>query len=256
MKVIVCKTYEEVSVESAKIVADVMKNKPNAILGLATGSTPEGMYSELAKMNAAGEIDFSDITTVNLDEYYPISPDNDQSYRYFMNKNLFDRVNIDKARTNVPNGAAPDGDKEAERYENFVRSLGGADIQVLGIGRNGHIAFNEPDEELVPVTHVTSLTEDTIDANARFFESAKDVPTKALTMGMGTILSAKKIIIIANTTVMKITRTFNSLIFFAISSRYSFGSGRTMGSIISSPPVSCLGRCDFFFNFSSSLFFD
>ncbi len=198
MKVIVCKNYDEVSVKSAEIVAEVMKNKPNAILGLATGSTPEGMYAKLVEMNVAGEIDFADVTTVNLDEYYPISPENDQSYRYFMNKNLFDHVNIDKARTNVPNGAAPDGEKEAERYEAYVRSLGGADIQVLGIGRNGHIAFNEPDEELVPVTHVTGLTEDTIDANARFFASAAEVPTHALTMGMGTILSAKKIIILAN----------------------------------------------------------
>ena len=197
MELIVCKTYEEVSQVSAKVVAEVMKAKPNAVLGLATGSTPEGMYAELVKMNKAGEIDFSDITTVNLDEYYPISPENDQSYRYFMNKNLFDHVNIDKSRTNVPDGAAPDGEAEAKRYEAFVRSLGGADIQVLGIGRNGHIAFNEPDEELVPETHVTGLTEDTIDANARFFASAADVPTKALTMGMGTILSAKKIIIIA-----------------------------------------------------------
>ena len=198
MKVIVCKNYEEVSEKSAEIVASVMKGNPNAVLGLATGSTPEGMYAKLVEMNQKGEIDFSGITTVNLDEYYPISPDNDQSYRYFMNKNLFDHVNIDKAKTNVPNGAAPDGNAEAERYEAYVRSLGGADIQVLGIGRNGHIAFNEPDTELVPVTHVTSLTEDTIDANARFFASAADVPTHALTMGMGTILSAKKIIILAN----------------------------------------------------------
>ena len=198
MEVIVCKNYEEVSEKSAEIVAEVMKNKKNAILGLATGSTPEGMYAKLVEMNKKGEIDFSDVTTVNLDEYYPISPKNDQSYRYFMNKNLFDHVNIDKARTNVPNGAASDGDVEAARYEAYVRSLGGADIQVLGIGRNGHIAFNEPDTELVPVTHVTSLTEDTIDANARFFASAADVPTHALTMGMGTILSAKKIIILAN----------------------------------------------------------
>lgn len=198
MKVIVCKNYEEVSEKSAEIVAAVMKGNPNAVLGLATGSTPEGMYAKLVEMNQKGEIDFSGITTVNLDEYYPISPDNDQSYRYFMNKNLFDHVNIDMAKTNVPNGAAPDGNAEAERYEAYVRSLGGADIQVLGIGRNGHIAFNEPDTELVPVTHVTSLTEDTIDANARFFASAADVPTHALTMGMGTILSAKKIIILAN----------------------------------------------------------
>ena len=198
MKVLVCKDYKEMSVEGAKIVAEVMTKKPNAILGLATGSTPVGMYQELIALNKSGKIDFKDITTVNLDEYYPIEPTNDQSYRYFMNENLFNHVNIDKNKTFVPLGNAKDGEEEAKRYEAFVRSLGGADIQVLGIGRNGHIAFNEPDTELVPVTHVTGLTEDTIDANARFFASADEVPRHALTMGMGTILSAKKIIILAN----------------------------------------------------------
>ena len=198
MKVLVCKDYKEMSVEGAKIVAEVMTKKPNAILGLATGSTPVGMYQELISLNKAGKIDFKDITTVNLDEYYPIEPTNDQSYRYFMNDNLFNHVNIDKSKTFVPLGNAKDGEEEAKRYEAFVRSLGGADIQVLGIGRNGHIAFNEPDTELIPVTHVTGLTEDTIDANARFFASADEVPRHALTMGMGTILSAKKIIILAN----------------------------------------------------------
>ena len=198
MKVLVCKDYKEMSVEGAKIVAEVMTKKPNAILGLATGSTPVGMYQELISLNKAGKIDFKDITTVNLDEYYPIEPTNDQSYRYFMNDNLFNHVNIDKSKTFVPLGNAKDGVEEAKRYEAFVRSLGGADIQVLGIGRNGHIAFNEPDTELIPVTHVTGLTEDTIDANARFFASADEVPRHALTMGMGTILSAKKIIILAN----------------------------------------------------------
>ena len=198
MKVIVCKNYKEMSEQGAKIVADVMTKKPNAILGLATGSTPVGMYQELIALNKAGKIDFKNITTVNLDEYYPIDPTNDQSYRYFMNDNLFNHVNIDKNKTFVPQGNAKDGEEEAIRYETFVRSLGGADIQVLGIGRNGHIAFNEPDTELVPVTHVTNLTEDTIDANARFFASADEVPKQALTMGMGTILSAKKIIILAN----------------------------------------------------------
>lgn len=198
MKVIVCKNYKEMSEQGAKIVADVMAKKPNAILGLATGSTPVGMYQELIALNKAGKIDFKNITTVNLDEYYPIEPTNDQSYRYFMNDNLFNHVNIDKNKTFVPQGNAKDGEEEAIRYETFVRSLGGADIQVLGIGRNGHIAFNEPDTELVPVTHVTNLTEDTIDANARFFASADEVPKQALTMGMGTILSAKKIIILAN----------------------------------------------------------
>lgn len=198
MKVIVCKNYKEMSEQGAKIVADVMTKKPNAILGLATGSTPVGLYQELIALNKAGKIDFKNITTVNLDEYYPIDPTNDQSYRYFMNDNLFNHINIDKNKTFVPQGNAKDGEEEAIRYETFVRSLGGVDIQVLGIGRNGHIAFNEPDTELVPVTHVTGLTEDTIDANARFFASADDVPKQALTMGIGTILSAKKIIILAN----------------------------------------------------------
>ena len=184
MRVIVCKDYEEMSDVAARAVAEVMNRNPHAVLGLATGSTPEGMYDRLVEMNRDGEIDFSGITTVNLDEYYPISPENEQSYRYFMNKHLFDR--------------APDAMAEAARYEAFVQSLGGADLQILGIGRNGHIAFNEPEAALYPETHVTTLTADTIQANARFFASEDEVPRAALTMGMGTILSAKKIVILAN----------------------------------------------------------
>lgn len=198
MKIICCNDYSEMSRVGAGMVAEIVKNKPDCVLGLATGSTPEGLYAELISMYERGELDFSTVTTVNLDEYYPITPDNSQSYRYFMNTKLFDHVNIDKANTHVPNGNASDAAAEAARYEAFVRGLGGADIQVLGIGRNGHIAFNEPAEALHPATHVTALTADTIDANARFFESIDQVPTKALTMGMGTILSAKKIIILAN----------------------------------------------------------
>ena len=198
MKIIVCKNYEEMSAAAAEIVADVMKAKPSCVLGLATGSTPVGMYKKLIEKNATGEIDFSDVTTVNLDEYYPISPENDQSYRYFMNVNLFDHVNIDKARTFVPNGQAADPVAACEAYEEKVASVGPADIQVLGIGQNGHIGFNEPDTALEVRTHVTGLTESTIKANARFFASEADVPTKALTMGIGTILHAKKIIILAN----------------------------------------------------------
>lgn len=198
MKIICCNDYAEMSRVGAGMVAEIVKNKPDCVLGLATGSTPEGLYAELISMYERGELDFSTVTTVNLDEYYPITPDNSQSYRYFMNTKLFDHVNIDKANTHVPNGNASDAAAEAARYEAFVRSLGGADIQVLGIGRNGHIAFNEPAQALHPATHVTGLTADTIDANARFFESIDQVPTKALTMGMGTILSAKKIIILAN----------------------------------------------------------
>ena len=198
MKIICCNDYKEMSRVGADLVADVIKNKPDCVLGLATGSTPEGLYAELISMYQKGELDFSAVTTVNLDEYYPISPENEQSYRYFMNTKLFDHVNVNKANTYVPDGSAADAAAEAARYEAFVRELGGADIQVLGIGRNGHIAFNEPAEALHPATHVTSLTADTVEANARFFESIDQVPTLALTMGMGTILSAKKIIILAN----------------------------------------------------------
>ena len=198
MRIICCNDYNEMSRVGADMVAEVVKAKPSCVLGLATGSTPEGLYAELIAKYQRGELDFSGVTTVNLDEYYPISPENEQSYRYFMNTKLFDHVNVDKANTYVPNGSAEDAAAEAARYEAFVRSLGGADIQILGIGRNGHIAFNEPAEALHPATHVTSLTADTVDANARFFASADEVPTLALTMGMGTILSAKKIIILAN----------------------------------------------------------
>ena len=198
MKLIVCKNYDEMSAAAARILADTMTANPACVLGLATGSTPVGTYKELIAMNGRGEIDFSKVTTVNLDEYYPISPDNDQSYRYFMNENLFDHVNIDKTRTYVPDGMAADPVAACEAYEAIVASVGAPDVQVLGIGQNGHIGFNEPDTALEVKTHVTDLTESTIKANARFFASEADVPTRALTMGIGTILSAKKIIILAN----------------------------------------------------------
>ena len=198
IKVISCKTYDEMSEKAAVLVADVMKAKKDCILGLATGSTPVGMYRELIRMNHAGEIDFSDVTTVNLDEYYPIEPDNDQSYRYFMNVNLFDHVNVDKTRTYVPDGTAVDPDAACAAYEAKLAALGIVDVQILGIGQNGHIGFNEPADALEVSTHVTGLTASTIRANARFFASEADVPTRALTMGMGTILRAKKIIVLAN----------------------------------------------------------
>ena len=200
MKLIVCKDYEEMSTVAADIMADVINASEAPVLGLATGSTPVGMYKKLIEMNREGEIDFSGVTTVNLDEYYPIASDNDQSYRYFMNDNLFNHVNINKARTFVPNGMADDPEAACEAYEAIVASVGAADIQVLGIGQNGHIGFNEPADALEVRTHVTGLTESTIRANARFFASEADVPTKALTMGIGTILGAKKIIILANGT--------------------------------------------------------
>lgn len=197
MHVIVCKDDREMSEVAAKQVAAILKQKPNAVLGLATGSTPVGMYQRLIAMCAAGEIDFSGVTTINLDEYYPISPENNQSYRYFMNQNLFDHVNIDKSRTFVPDGAAQDPQKACEAYEQLAASIGPADVQILGIGQNGHIGFNEPAKGLEVATHVTDLTESTIKANARFFASESEVPTQALTMGIGTILRAKSIIIMA-----------------------------------------------------------
>ncbi len=198
MEIIVCNDYQEMSDVAANIVADVMKANPTCVLGLATGSTPVGMYKKLIEKNATGEIDFAPVTTVNLDEYYPISPDNDQSYRYFMNTNLFDHVNIDKARTFVPDGMAEDPHEACRAYEERLVSVGAPDIQVLGIGQNGHIGFNEPADALTVPTHVTGLTQSTIEANARFFNSIDEVPTMALTMGIGSILRAKKIIILAN----------------------------------------------------------
>ena len=198
MKFLKFNTYEEMSTAAANIMAEQIKSKPNSVLGLATGSTPVGMYKKLIEMNKTGEIDFSDITTVNLDEYYPIDPANKQSYRYFMNDNLFDHINIDKERTNVLYGLAEDPDKECERYEQLIKDLGGIDIQVLGIGQNGHIAFNEPEENLYLNTHKTALTESTINANSRFFSEDEIIPNASLTMGMGTIFAAKKIILLIN----------------------------------------------------------
>ncbi len=198
MKVIVVKDYEEMSDQGAEIMKEVIKNNPSCVLGLATGDTPIGMYNRLAEAYEKGELDFSKVSSVNLDEYYPISPDNDQSYRYFMNKNLFDRINIDKANTNVPDGMAKDVEKSCAEYEEKIDALGGIDIQVLGIGRNGHIGFNEPDSELIPATHLTNLTDSTIAANARFFESENDVPKHALTMGIESVFKARKIIVVAS----------------------------------------------------------
>lgn len=200
MRVILCENYEELSKQAAKIVSSQLIVKPNSVLGLATGSTPIGLYQNLIDMNKNGEIDFSQVKTYNLDEYYPIKKSNDQSYDYFMNEQLFSHINIDKNNTNIPNGEASDPVKECERYENELSKIGGVDLQVLGIGQNGHIAFNEPDENLIAVTHLTGLTKSTIEANSRFFASEDEVPKKALTMGMGSILKAKKIIILANGT--------------------------------------------------------
>ena len=198
MKICVCENYEEMSKVAADMIADVVENKPDCVLGLATGDTPKGMYKVLVEKCAAGALDFSRVKSVNLDEYYPISPDNDQSYRYFMNNQLFNHINIDPKNTAVPDGAAKDPEESCRAYEAHIDSLGGIDIQVLGIGRNGHVGFNEPADELHANTHLTALTEDTIDANSRFFENEADVPRHAITMGIGSIFKAKKVIIRAN----------------------------------------------------------
>ena len=198
MKIIITKNYDELSKVAADEMAAVVKNNPKAILGLATGGSPIGMYKELIRMNKAGEIDFSNITTVNLDEYVGLSGDHPQSYRYFMNDNLFNHINIDKNNTYVPNGLAENIEEECNNYDNKISQLGGTDVQLLGIGNNGHIAFNEPDEHLVSGTHLTNLTQDTIEANARFFDSIDEVPKTALTMGLGGIMKSKKIIVIAS----------------------------------------------------------
>jgi glucosamine-6-phosphate deaminase len=198
MKITVTKNYEEMSAEAAKIIAEVIKSKPDCTLGLATGCTPVITYNILAEMVAKRELSFANVSSVNLDEYYPLSPDNDQSYRYFMNKNLFDRINIDKANTNVPDGMAKDVEKSCAEYEAKIDAMGGIDIQVLGIGRNGHIGFNEPDSELIPNTHLTALTDSTIEANSRFFASENDVPKHALTMGIASVFKARKIIVVAS----------------------------------------------------------
>ena len=198
MKIIVCRDKAEMSAVAASMVEAQIKEKPETILGLATGSTPEGMYAILCQKYAEGALDFSKVKTFNLDEYYPIKKDNDQSYAYFMNKHLFSHINVPAKNIHIPNGECADPNAEGPAYDAMVAAEGGVDLQILGIGRNGHIAFNEPDEALIMGTHLTSLTESTIEANSRFFASKDDVPRHALTMGIGTIMTAKKIILMAN----------------------------------------------------------
>ena len=198
MKIIRCKDYEDMSKKAAALFFSQIHMKPDCVLGLATGSTPVGTYKQLIEWYEAGDLDFSKVKSVNLDEYVGLDGTNDQSYRYFMNENLFNHVNIDKANTNVPNGKAGNMDEEALRYEALIESLGGIDMQLLGIGNNGHIGFNEPSDAFDKITHEVKLTDSTIQANARFFESIDDGPKTAISMGIGTIMKAKKIVLIAN----------------------------------------------------------
>ncbi|MFI3313741.1 MAG: glucosamine-6-phosphate deaminase [Eubacteriales bacterium] len=192
------KSYEDVTRKAANILSAQVIMQPKCVLGLATGSTPLGMYSQLAEWCKKGDIDFSQVTTVNLDEYKGLEPTNDQSYRYFMNKNLFHNINIDLANTHVPNGLEADETKACADYNALIQQVGGIDCQVLGIGSNGHIGFNEPGENFASETHCIDLTEATIKDNARFFTSMDDVPKKAYTMGIKSIMAAHKILLIAS----------------------------------------------------------
>lgn len=194
MKVIFAKNYDEMSEKSAQIVINQVKNKKNSILGLATGSTPIGLYKCLIEAFSNG-LDFSEVKTFNLDEYIGLAPDNPQSYNYFMFENLLNHINIKKENIKIPQGNT-NPEEEIVNYENAIRNSNGVDIQILGIGPDGHIAFNEPSEELNVLTSIVELEESTIKANSRFFENESQVPTKAISMGMGTIFSAKKIILL------------------------------------------------------------
>lgn len=196
MRIIRCKDYDEMSAIAGKIMVDQVKEKPDSILGLATGSTPIGMYKKMIEAYKNGEVSFKNVHTFNLDEYYKIEKTNDQSYYYFMNENLFSHIDIDKNNIDIPNGQVDDYQAECERYEKAMEESAGIDIQVLGVGVNGHIGFNEPEELLYEKTHLTGLTQSTIEANSRFFDSIDLVPTSALTMGMGSIMKAKKILVL------------------------------------------------------------
>ncbi len=196
MKKVVFDTYEELSKYAANMVASELNSKPHYILGLPTGGTPVGMYKEIAELYNKGVIDFSDVTTFNLDEYLGLEQSHDQSYYYFMNKNLYSKVNLKPENINIPSGCEEDIEAEAAAYDEKILEKGGIDMMILGIGPNGHIGFNEPADVLESATHTVDLTKETIEANARFFDSIDDVPKKAITMGVGNILKAKKILML------------------------------------------------------------
>lgn len=198
MKVIVVKNYEAMSLKAAQILASHVTLKSNSVLGLATGSTVVGMYDELVKMVEQGMLDMSDVKTFNLDEYYPIRPENENSYHYYMNAHFFSKVNVSSDSICIPDGTADDVEIECKSYEERIQKAGGVDIQVLGIGRNGHIGFNEPDISFEARTHLVSLDEKTIQDNSRFFNTIEEVPKNAISMGIKTIMHARKIMLLAS----------------------------------------------------------
>ena len=198
MKIIKAKDYQDMSRKAANIISAQVIMKPDCVLGLATGSTPIGAYENLVNWYQKGDLDFSGVTTVNLDKYKGLTRDNDQSYYYFMNEHLFSKVNVDPKRTFLPDGTEPDSAKACEDYNHVIESVGGVDLQLLGLGHNGHIGFNEPSDIFKAKTHCVDLTETTIQANKRFFASIDDVPRQAYTMGIQTIMQARKILVVVS----------------------------------------------------------
>jgi glucosamine-6-phosphate deaminase len=198
MLVIIKKNFDEMSIEGAKMVADLIRRKPNCVIGFATGGTPLGLYKELIRMHKEEGLDFSKITTFNLDEYVGLQPEHPQSYHYFMWENLFKHINVDRRYVHIPQGMAADIDEFCEWYEERIKQSGGLDLQILGIGANGHIAFNEPGSSLGSRTRIKTLTKLTRWDNQRFFESHEEVPKYAITMGVGTIMDAKSLLLLAS----------------------------------------------------------
>lgn len=198
MKIIVAENYDELSFHAGEIIKNQVASKPDSVLGLATGSSPIGTYKHIVSEYNNGKVSFAKVKSANLDEYVGISPEHDQSYYFFMLDNLFSKVDIDLANTYIPNGLNADTDAECERYDAVIDSLGGVDLQLLGIGGNGHIGFNEPADCFSKGTNCVTLHNSTIEANSRFFPSKADVPTRAFSMGIGTIMKAKKILLVAS----------------------------------------------------------
>ncbi|MBO5303256.1 MAG: glucosamine-6-phosphate deaminase [Lachnospiraceae bacterium] len=198
MHIIQTKDYNDMSRKAANIISAQVIMKPDCVLGLATGSTPLQTYACLIDAYKNGDLDFSKVSSINLDEYRGLSHENDQSYHYFMKTNFFDHINIHPENTHVPDGMEPDAQKACDDHNAIIRELGGIDLQLLGLGLNGHIGFNEPDEYFAKETHCVDLTESTIQANSRFFASIEEVPTQAYTMGIQNIMMAKKVLIIVN----------------------------------------------------------
>ena len=200
MLVIITKNFEEMSIEAAKTVSALIRKKPDAVLGFATGSTPLGLYQELIRMHKEEGLDFSKVTTFNLDEYVGLQPRHPESYHFFMWENLFKHINVDPRFVHIPQGMADDIPVFCEWYEEKIRSCGGIDLQILGIGANGHIAFNEPGSSLGSRTRIKTLTKKTREDNARFFDNEDEVPRFAITMGVGTIMDAKQLLLLASGT--------------------------------------------------------